>query len=274
MIDINLQYLIAQYIGDYDADEYKVKANPNKFKAIIRHLLTLNDVYIGDIKCGEMNGEPIRWTPKEVLKGRLVMGDHEHTLADCIRNPGLFKLDVIAFIDTHYTELSIIYFKTKTSGLSTQNLIEQLKTQVSELYNDGMYYKMSKRIFSISRQLKDSETAKNLLPLYNGDLGRLYSIISDIDVLLYLFDNNKHIPRERLFSELDNLKTRMANIWNLSKFIKNEDEFIDTLVQQINKQNPKALHKLNEQLFKILNFYAKEDLTNLKLFPPPAKYLP
>jgi hypothetical protein len=104
---------VIQYIGDYDADEYNVKATPAKFKKIIRRLMHLPDVYIGDIKCGEMNGEPIRWSVNEVLKGKQYMGNHIHTLADCIRNPVLFKLDVVAFLDNKYSEFSIIYYYGK-----------------------------------------------------------------------------------------------------------------------------------------------------------------
>lgn len=263
-----------QYIGDYDADEYDVKATPAKFKKIIRSLIHLQDVYIGDIKCGEMNGEPIRWTVNDVLRGRRVMDDHVHYLADTIKNPGLFKLDVVAFIDNRYTELSIIYFNSKNSGFTDEELKKELKEQVKEKYDEGLYYKVSKRIFNIARVDEDDETALKLLPLFNGDLGRLYSIISDIDVLVYLYENKKHIPKDRMISELDNFKTRMSNIWNLSTFIKNESAFLKAIDKQMQRFNPRELLKLGDKLFAILNTSAKSVLEKLKLLPPPAKYLP
>lgn len=263
-----------QYIGDYDADEYNVKANPAKFKKIISRLMHLQDVYIGDIKCGEMNGEPIRWTVPEVMRGKLTMGNHEHTLAECIQNPVLFKLDVVAFIDNRYTELSIIYNYSKNSNITDAEFKEELKQEVAEKYKEGLYYKMSKRIFSITRLDEDEATALKLIPLFNGDLGRLYSIISDIDVLVYLFDNKKHIPKERMISELDNLKTRMSNIWNLSKFIKNEKAFIKDIDRMTKRPNPDALVKLNDKLFAILNSTAKSVLEKMGFIPPPKKYLP
>ena len=263
-----------QYIGDYDADEYGVKATPAKFKKIIRNLMALHDVYIGDIKCGEMDGEPIRWTVEQVLKGKQIMDKHFHTLADCIRNPVLFKLDVVAFIDNRYTELSIIYSYNKTPKLSDNDFKTQLKEEVAEKFNEGMFYKMSKRIFSIVRLDEDTEMANKLLPLFNGDLGRLYSIISDLDVLVYLFEHKKHINKVRMNSELENIKARMANIWNLSSFVKNEGTFLKVIGKQIKRPNPEGLIELGDKLFAILNKSAQGVLGELKLLPPPKRYLP
>lgn len=263
-----------QYIGDYDADEYGVKATPAKFKKIIRNLMALHDVYIGDIKCGEMDGEPIRWTVEQVLKGKQIMDKHFHTLADCIRNPVLFKLDVVAFIDNRYTELSIIYLYKKTPRITNAELKTQLKEEVAEKFNEGMFYKMSKRIFSIVRLDEDTEMANKLLPLFNGDLGRLYSIISDLDVLVYLFEHKKHINKVRMNSELENIKARMANIWNLSSFVKNEGTFLKVIGKQIKRPNPEGLIELGDKLFAILNKSAQGVLRELKLLPPPKRYLP
>ena len=264
---------VIQYIGDYDADEYNTKASPAKFKKIVRRLMHLPDVYIGDIKCGEMDGEPIRWTVSDVLRGKVYMGNHHHTLADCIRNPVLFKLDVVAFIDNRYTELSMIYNKGKSS-VSGSEFRRELELQVAEKYKEKLYYKMTKRMFSIARLDEDKETAMKLIPLFNGDLGRLYSIISDIDVLTYLFDNKKHIPKSRYNTELNNFKARMASIWNLSKFIKHESEFLAAVNKQLQRPNPEQLVKLGDELFNLLNYYSVQALKELKLFPPPKKFLP
>ena len=263
-----------QYIGDYDSDDYNVKATPQKFKTIVRRVMHLPDVYIGDIKCGEMNGEPIRWKVSEVLKGKLRMGDHYHTLADVIRNPVLFKLDVVAFIDGRYTELSMIYNYGKAGTIPDRQFRQELELEVEEKYREKLYYKMAKRMFSIARLDEDEETALELLPVFNGDLGRLYSIISDLDVLVYLFDNKKHIPKNRLDTELNNFKARMANIWNLSSFIKNEDDFINAINKQIVRPNPDALVRMGDQLFDILNDASKKLLTKMGYLPPPKKFMP
>jgi hypothetical protein len=263
-----------QYIGDYDSDEYNVKATPAKFKKIIKNLMSLQDVYIGDIKCGEMDGEPIRWTVQEILKGKQIMDGHIHTLADCIRNPVLFKLDVVAFIDNRYTELSIIYIYGNGPRLTDEQFKEELKKEVQVKYDEKMFYKMSKRIFSIVRLENDTETALKLLPLFNGDLGRLYSIISDLDALVYLFEHKKHINKARMNSELENIKSRMSNIWNLSTFVKNEKAFLKIINRQLKRPNPETLIELGDKLFVLLNKYAERALKELKLIPPPKRFLP
>lgn len=263
-----------QYIGDYDTNDNAKRATPKKFQKIIKSLMRQQDVYIGDIKCGDMDGEPIRWTAQEVLKGVLKMGDHEHTLEDSMKQEAMFKLDVVALIEERYIELSMVYQTKYNYKVNKKELVKQLKVEIETKEEEGMYYKMAKRMFSVARLNNDATVAQKLIPLFNGDLGRLYAIISDIEVLLYLFENKIHIPKDRLKTELDNFKARMGSIWELKKFIKNEQEFIDEINIQIKNTNPDELLSLQEELFFILNFTARKELKALGVYPPPKRYLP
>jgi hypothetical protein len=56
---------------------------------------------------------------------------------------------------------------------------------------------MAKRIFSILKRSK-GELADKLNTLFNSDLGRLYSLISDIGTILFLLDNEAIIPIKKI----------------------------------------------------------------------------
>jgi hypothetical protein len=66
----------------------------------------------------------------------------------------------------------------------------------------------------------------------------------------------------------------MANIWNLSDFIKHEDKFLATINKLLLRPNPNELVKLGDELFDILNHYSAQALKEIKMLPPPKKFLP
>ena len=67
---------------------------------------------------------------------------------------------------------------------------------------------------------------------------------------------------------------RMANIWDLNKFIKNEDEFLKIIDKQIKHPNPEEFVKLGDELFVILNNASKFILKKMNYLPPPKNFLP
>jgi hypothetical protein len=308
-----------QYIGDYDSTDDASKATPRQFQEIIKHLMKIDNLYIADIKIGEI--ERLRIIPSDmhIEKGHVVgydreailtkmkaLGDtrsrffppkmtlaryfdaieefKEHivrftaaqvlagtngdiTLSAAMALPGRFKLDVIAYVNNKYCDINMLYTRNEKSDLK-----RALKESVLQ-YSKTRPFKMARRIFSIARADKDTATIDILLPLFNSDLGRLYTIISDITVLLYLFENKQKIPHERFKREIEELKQRMTNIWNLSGFTKKRKQFIATMDQLLKNESVTPLKRLETALQTILNDATAKELRRIGLLPPPARFV-
>jgi len=354
------------YAGDYDAyevieldedtDEEASKKLALEFKAIVRDLMDMNDVSIGDIKCGiykEWQILPdnnyiknnkvynlnraitkerakklydagvvkkedydkiekilsktltakdifelrdiakyhvVRWKPIEVLQGFKLLGSGpkqiRYTLQDGFLSKGLCKMDVVAFVENNrYTDFSMIYeaFNNgKTINMAPVDIVQSLKENILSYMMVGNYFKMSKRMFALSKFKKYNEYIKKLAPIFNTDLGLIYQVVGDIGTLLYLFENEKHLKLDKIKYETDQFKNRLANVYTLKKWF-TEDEKINERLDSINRlpegQRSRgayigALEDVKKHLESLLNMYSKKELENKNLLPVPKKFLP
>ena len=215
-----------QYAGDYDANEVSKESIPviaKKLGEVIRRLKKIPLLVIGDIKCGEWKGEAIRWTPKE-------MEDGGEALEDALRAGGRTKIDTMAVIGNRYVEIGCVYMYGENAEPPDENIVvKQLEESIEEELADKNYWKALKRYFSILRLTeKDEKKQDTLVNIFNSDLGRLYSVISDISILEYLLENNVG-KAEIMGEEIAGFRARLANIWSLPEFIKAEPGFDKTL---------------------------------------------
>ena len=79
------------------------------FQDMIKQLSELNNIYIMDFKIELKNGNKLRWTPEQIMAGKL--GKIE--LADVVLDNGMIKLDIIFY---HNLQNSVIFLQlwTKT----------------------------------------------------------------------------------------------------------------------------------------------------------------
>ena len=249
-----------QYAGDYDAHDISRESIPTIAKQlgdVVRRLKKIPLLVIGDIKCGEWKGEPIRWTPSEIEEGGAALEDALHT-------EGKTKIDAIAVVSGgRYVEISCLYlYGDKVVPPDESVLVKELETAVQDELDAGNYWKALKRYFSILRLTeKNEKKQQRLVDIFNSDLGRLYTVISDIDVLEYLIENEK--GRGDIMSrEIAGFKARLSNIWSLPEFIKAEPGFDKTLDKASEK--PRAaltmLRRLKGRLDSLLQEEAKDIL--------------
>jgi len=314
------------YYGDYDLyeivkddlfgenitkEEYVEKIAKN-FQNMIRKLLSLNLVYIGDIKCGEIpewnitsyeelkklydtkiinNDEfklasrelkcitckssrrfgVIRWKPDEILKGYKILRDgRKYTLQDGITsNIGLTKIDIISYIHNKFVEISILYnFKYHNRSLNIMNIGDLYESTMLS-YLEKKFFKVLKRMFSIARLEYNKKQLLFLNDILNSDLGRLYSVISDINTILYILDNYKSIPKVRLENEIQEFRARLANIYKLEEWMKVENYVLKKISKlrtiTSNKKLYNELDQLKDILNLILNYYSLEFMIDNKL---------
>jgi len=236
------------YAGDYDANEI-LKQSPAQvakgLKDVVRRLKKMPKVIIGDIKLGGTMDEPRRWKPEELLKSNLTQA---------IGEPGLRKIDAVANVNGRYIEFSTVYLYPKEE-LNTKDYIKDLQRAAREKIGDGNYWKALKRWFSIQRLRGVKKDVEELIPIFNGDLGILYSVMSDIEVLMYLIQNKKG-SKELIRAEIQNFKDRLSHIWNTPEFQKKEPKFLEEL-ERAEGGDLRLLERLYNNFWSILQKRAK-----------------
>jgi arsenate reductase-like glutaredoxin family protein len=199
----------------------------------------------------------LRWTPKEVADGYLKMRDGKVMyLSEAIKTKGITKVDLIAWIQDKYVEVSNIIVFTNRSGKplpKLNNLKESLSENLLAYEVDENYIKVAKRMFAIAKIKKDTETMEALLDILNSQLGSLYLVVSDLTVLQE-FPSAINSSRKRL--ELDLMRDRFAKLF----------------YPQFNKAIPSL--KLLPVLDEVLQRETKKALEEEGLLPIPKDYLP
>ena len=212
----------------------------------------------------------VRWTPKEVLDGKKTLRDgRPYTLEQAIQSPSISKLDVTAFVKPErFVEISIIYTFKKNGKIlnqdpSKESLTKALREAIAVLHHEGNYFKMAKRIYSLAKLLNNDKAMAKLVPLFNSDMGRLYSIHSDMDTLSSLYDQGHKPDRERVRRELDGFRVRFGNI-GLRGFI--GEQPIPTTAKETNKTFKEILTKVKGRM----EDETVKALKTLGLLPLPA----
>lgn len=320
-----------QYAGDYDGYEVvelheKTKEGAlhklaTRFKQMVRHLQSLPNTYIGDIKAGsvedwrvidkdsfnvteskkriqgllskgviskdeakdalEILGQKnellakskikfhiVRWTPEEVLAGKKTLRDgSQMTLEKAFHTPTIAKMDVIGFVQNNrYTDFSVIYeFRNKDTVLNPDkvDIEKSLKENIVAYEREGNYFKAMKRRFALAKYKGDEKEVVRLTPILNSDLGRLYHVIGDIGTLESLLEDHK-APLDKIRYEIDQFKNRLANIYTLKDFLRNESHILTEIQSILHKPRDKILEplsKLGDELEEYLQYNSKKMVT-------------
>lgn len=236
--------------ADYDLYEVVKSKNIKHIQTIVKNLLDMKDVYIGDIKWGEKDGKPLRWKPADILKG----SKNGVTLEEGIKT-GLCKLDVIAFLDNVYTDVSIIY----DFGYSKiDNIHDSLNADKLELLKEGNYYKALKRHFSgLLHKQPSAESVKKITAYFNGNCGLVYQVLSNIKTLIYMLENFHRLSFNKIDSELDTMINRLSSCYYIIPSL-HEPEKVNSMLRQLegipnDPKNFKLFARKLEKLYKYLD---------------------
>jgi hypothetical protein len=221
----------------------------------------------------------IRWKPRDVLLGFKILKDkRKFTLAEAFQSPTITKLDVVSWVQNNrFTDFSMIY-QFKNNGNSMNPVKADIETSIREnifmLHHEGNYFKMAKRMFALAKFRGYIDILEKLSPLFNGDVGRLYMVYGDIGTLENLIENTDNLPYSKIIFEIDQFKGRLSNI-SLEKYVNKENELF-TLIDKLtsitssgytHKALKEILEKLKLILSKLMSYYAKSYLDNIKLMP-------
>jgi hypothetical protein len=134
-------------------------------------------------------------------------------------------------------------------------------------------------MFSLARLTESEDDLAALNEILTSDIGNLYSIISDCEAILFVLENEPHIPLEKIRRTLDGFRTRLGAVYSV-----NADG--PTILRKIlsiqalpaTKQGKLDLFKQMTRLIEffsvLLNRHTEEMMRSLHLLPVPKKYLP
>lgn len=224
----------------------------------------------------------VRWTAKDVEAGFTTLRNgRQYSLQEAFTSPAIVKLDIVAYVQqSRYTDFSMIYlFYNRGKILNNVDMsdeVQSIKQDLEYYYITGNYFKALKRMFSLARKANDTKTIKKLNNILNSDLGRLYSIISDIGTLEYLLENESHLSIERIRYELDQFRSRLGNVFTVATPHKVLEELLRLESLPRTKLGRDVLEKVLSDIDNVLDTLLSKGAMAMGkeagLFPLPSKY--
>jgi hypothetical protein len=135
------------------------------------------------------------------------------------------KIDYVIFIDNIFKELSIIY--SFNNVVDVKQIQKKLVDDIKELYKDGNYYKVVKRLFSLYKiEQKNIPLLVIMTKFFNSNIGKLYQRVSQLKAIKLLKEHhNDDVINKKVDITLSDLNVP-KNI-SLDKIIKDEDIIIN-----------------------------------------------
>jgi hypothetical protein len=208
----------------------------------------------------------VRWRPFDVARGYKVLRDNRRfTLQEAFVSPVITKVDVIGLVlGNRYTDFSVIYqFYNNDKPLNKVEIdpLKSITDDIKVLQKEGNHFKALKRMFSLARLRDNKKVMERLTTLLNSDLGRIYSVVSDLGTVIDLHAKYPEASlnvtlNNNLRNEIDHLKTKLANV-GLRRYLKDENSIISSLNNASMASNPinryVILEHVRDKLQKILN---------------------
>lgn len=199
----------------------------------------------------------LRWKPIDILNGVLDYRSHSFLLEDALKSGGMVKIDVIANINDQFTEFSLIY----DMFLSGKRVTASIPPIAIGLTEDMIYYeiidpfKALKRFFSLARYFKEYGTMERLVPILNGDLGRLYQMVGDLKTLEDLL-GRPSAPVAQIRAQIDEIRERYGSLYQIKHLVASQHAVVGRVLSVVKTPKTKlrvALGKLIDELQTLLN---------------------
>lgn len=233
----------------------------------------------------EIRPHVIRWTVRELLAGFKSLPDgRRYSLEEAVTAPALVKLDAVSLVQgSRFTDFSIIYaFRWNGHPLNDfkMDMPHEVRKDVLYLAGNGDYYKLAKRLFSLAKTERLGKIVSELSDMFNSDLGRLYSIISDLGTLAFLLENIDALPIDKVRFELDQMRGRLGQIVELAGV--DTPSVLTTLLRMLSIPDTAAgrerlladVERLSDRFTETLNEAAAAELKKMRLLPVPRRFLP
>ena len=111
-----------------------------------------------------------------------------YTLEEAMTHEGMIKLDLVAFINSRFIEISEVYNitlnKKSNMNYSKSEVLKELNSEYIDLVKDDNYMKALKRMFSIIKSNNPKDKKLDILINYfNSPIGLLYRCKADLETI-------------------------------------------------------------------------------------------
>lgn len=192
-----------KYFSDIDTREF-VKTDKTYtdilqfFQDIFTEVNETPNVYITDMKAGFYSGKPLKWSYNEIMQGYKQFDNKlKITFENALTQDSVIKLDLVAFLDGEYIEVTTNYYfdfedRNKTfRKLSRDEIKRKLLYDSRILKSEGNTYKSLKRLYSYYRLTDNKKGKKKLIELFNSPVGHLNKLVSSLKTISLLINNDK-----------------------------------------------------------------------------------
>jgi hypothetical protein len=238
------------YNSDYDLESHFKAKKENVLSKIYQHFKKVfiqakkdPNVFIVDFKCGEMpDGEPIRWTYKDMMKG----SKSGYTFAECLMMKSTIKLDEIYLLNGSFVDITDNYYLNLNGHENSpkptkKEMIAGIKADAKELIKEGNYYKALKREFLL-------KPTQKLVKYFNSEMGILNKARSDLDILLILNEQTFRKPKiSDLNGDIQIIKQ------DLSYTQVDFSPELDKATATNTKKKFELIQQIRDKLFKLVN---------------------
>lgn len=261
-------YSIQKYPSDIDINETvtvtDINSFVNDFKELISKIISWNDdnkdeqkrIYFSDFKAGFKDSEQIHWSACDILKGKF----DGVSLSKALQEKSVIKLDILIVEPERIIEASNFFILVNPDG-SYINLdddyfkvyLQNLKSDIKK-YSVEKPFKSVKRLWSLSRVTRDTETLKKLAPLIDSNISLLSQISSDVESTMLLLEKygieifDDEVTKRNILSIFNKFKKKIAGIVDI--YINPAIyELIDAIIHEV------TYDVLSEELLTILHRY-------------------
>ena len=209
-----------QNAGDIDIDTFITARKDINFineelKKILNRIDKSDDIYFIELKIQYKDGRKIKFDPSEIEKIKIPEKN--------FNNIEYFKIDLIISINGVFQDMSVNYWFSK----QTNDVVKEIKKDIEELRDEGRYYKITKRLFSIAKVIDDKPKALLISKYLNTTIGQEYKILSNLKAikeLLYHYDDE--ITRKKARINLMNIDIQ-PNLTIIDRLIKKIQKKVD-----------------------------------------------
>jgi hypothetical protein len=247
--------------GDYDLSTvFSCKDKKKCIEKIRQHFIKIfkiakknKQLWVTDLKLGESNTEPLRWTLK-------TLEDEENegvSFTDALLMKSTIKIDIVYYLNGRFVEITDNYYFTIAGNRNyvqpTKNdVIDSISESYSEYINQKKYFKSLKRMYAIMRlKHPDSPVLDTLLHYFNSEIGLLYRVTTEIETLILLLEGFK-VKREFMDDTLQIWKEQISSFPVKNKLEKTPST-IRGLLTVLKKQFQLNMNYLNKDALAFMN---------------------
>jgi hypothetical protein len=169
-----------RYFSDYDffvsLKKPSAKVAHQRLFTILKNIWEDERLYFIELKLQTKEGKKIRYFPEDKPDFT------EEELAEVWPDIDFVKIDLVAYFDYRFIDVSVIYSFTDTKP-TKEEYVEGLRADIKELKKEGRYFKVLKRLFNIYKVEGNEEKLLMLSKFFNSDAGLFYRKISNNEAI-------------------------------------------------------------------------------------------